>query len=273
MLKIVYHEGYLTDYFTSIAENPLRVKAIHNRLKDHFEIIPSEPASKEDILRVHTEDHWIKVQEEGADVYRTALLSAGGALRAARLAVEGIPAFAAIRPPGHHAKQSSYSGFCFFNNIAVALSSLLHSGEIERAVIVDFDMHHGDGTESIFREHPSVEFIEIRAKTRERYLGLLELKLRWLGPTDIIAVSAGFDLYVRDWGGLLETDDFHYIGYLIRQAAENKTHGRCFALLEGGYFVNDLGRNALAFCLGLSGEPPEVILNGNDEDDGIWPEP
>jgi acetoin utilization deacetylase AcuC-like enzyme len=273
MLKIVYHEDYLTDYFTSAAESPFRVKAIHNRLKEHFETVTPEPAAVEDILRVHSEEHWCKVQEEGQELYRTALLSAGGALCAADLAVAGIPAFAVIRPPGHHAKPSSYSGFCFFNNMAVAVSSLLHSGRIQRAVIIDFDMHHGDGTEAIFRETPSVDFIEVRARTRERYLGLLELRLRWLGPTDIIGVSAGFDLYARDWGALLETDDFHAIGYMIRQAAENKTGGRCFALLEGGYFVNDLGRNAFAFCLGLSGEPPRETYNGDDDDEGIWPEP
>ena len=273
MPKIVYHEGYLTDYFTSAAESPLRVKAIHSRLKDHFLTVTPEAASVEDILRVHTREHLESVQREGPEVYRTALLSAGGALAAARLAMEGMPAFAVIRPPGHHAKRSSYSGFCFFNNIAIAVTSLLETGSIRRAVIIDFDMHHGDGTEAIFRENPAVDFIEVRARSRERYVGLLELKLRWLGHTDVIAVSAGFDLYVRDWGGLLETDDFHYLGYLIRQAAENKTGCRCFALLEGGYFVNDLGKNALAFCLGLSGESPSVACSELDDDAGLWPEP
>ena len=273
MPKIVYHEGYLTDYFTSAAESPLRVKAIHSRLKDHFLTVTPEAASVEDILRVHTREHLESVQREGPEVYRTALLSAGGALAAARLAMEGMPAFAVIRPPGHHAKRSSYSGFCLFNNIAIAVTSLLETGSIRRAVIIDFDMHHGDGTEAIFRENPAVDFIEVRARSRERYVGLLELKLRWLGHTDVIAVSAGFDLYVRDWGGLLETDDFHYLGYLIRQAAENKTGCRCFALLEGGYFVNDLGKNALAFCLGLSGESPSVACSELDDDAGLWPEP
>ncbi|MCU0589577.1 MAG: histone deacetylase family protein [Syntrophobacteraceae bacterium] len=272
MLKIIYHEDYLTDYFTSAAESPLRVKAIYRRLRDHFETVTPEAASPEDILRVHTSDHLEGVQSEGAEVYRTALLSSGGALCAARLAMEGMPAFAIIRPPGHHAKASSYSGFCFFNNMAVAVTSLLAAGSIRRVAIIDFDMHHGDGTEAIFRDHPAVDFIEVRARTRERYLGLLELKLRWLGGVDLIAVSAGFDLYVRDWGGLLETDDYHYLGYLIRQAAQNKAGCRCFALLEGGYFVNDLGKNALAFCLGLSGEPPSVLC-GDDDDSGIWPEP
>jgi acetoin utilization deacetylase AcuC-like enzyme len=273
MLKIVFHEDYLTDYFTSAAESPLRVKAIHRRLRDHFETVTPEAATTEDILRVHTRDHLEAVQREGSEVYRTALLSAGGALCAARLATEGVPAFGVIRPPGHHAKPSSYSGFCFFNNLAVAVTSLLDSGQIQRAVVIDFDMHRGDGTEAIFRDHPAVDFIEVHARSRERYLGLLELKLRWLGPTDMIAVSAGFDLYVRDWGALLETDDFHYLGYLIRQAAENKTGCRCFALLEGGYFVNDLGKNALAFCLGLSGLPPSVACSEAEDDVGIWPEP
>jgi len=273
MLKIVFHEDYLTDYFTSAAESPLRVKAIHGRLRDHFETVTPDAATIEDILRVHTRDHLEAVQREGPEVYRTALLSAGGALCAARLAMEGVPSFGVIRPPGHHAKPSSYSGFCFFNNVAVAVTSLLVTSKIRRAVVIDFDMHRGDGTEAIFRGNPAVDFIEIHARPRERYLGLLELKLRWLGAADIIAVSAGFDLYVRDWGGLLETGDFHYLGYLIRQAAENKTGCRCFALLEGGYFVNDLGKNALAFCRGLSGEPPSVTCNEADGEAGIWAEP
>jgi len=273
MLKIVFHEDYLTDYFTSAAESPLRVKAIHGRLRDHFETVTPDAATIEDILRVHTRDHLEAVQREGPEVYRTALLSAGGALCAARLAMEGVPSFGVIRPPGHHAKPSSYSGFCFFNNVAVAVTSLLVTGKIRRAVVIDFDMHRGDGTEAIFRGNPAVDFIEIHARPRERYLGLLELKLRWMGAADIIAVSAGFDLYVRDWGGLLETDDFHYLGHLIRQAAENKTGCRCFALLEGGYFVNDLGKNALAFCRGLSGEPPSVTCDEADDEAGIWPEP
>lgn len=256
MLKIVYHEGYLTNYFTSLAENPLRASVIYNRLKDLYETEVPEPASKESILRVHSREHLEKVQQEGKEIYDTALLAAGGALCAARLAVQGQPSFAIIRPPGHHAGNSRYGGFCFFNNIAVAIADLLESGQIETAVIIDIDMHRGDGTQSIFSENRSVSIIDVWSREREVYLELLQEELDCVAETDIIAVSAGFDLYVEDWGGLLDSCDFQWIGHAIQKVAREKSRGRYFSLLEGGYFLNDLGKNVLGFCQGLEGKKP-----------------
>lgn len=258
MLKVIYHEKYLTDYFTSVAESPLRVSVIYSRLKDCYQTIVPEPASKEDILLVHSPEHLEKVQQEGKEIYESALLAAGGSLCAARLAFRDQPSFAIVRPPGHHAGNSRYGGFCFFNNIAIAIRHLLDSGQIQRAVIVDIDMHRGDGTQSIFVDHPGVTVIDIWARNRQNYLQLLAGELDGISQTDIIAVSAGFDLYVEDWGGLLVTSDFQQVGYLIRRAAMERAHGKYFAVLEGGYFLNDLGKNVLAFCQGLEGNAPPI---------------
>jgi len=255
-LKIIYHEKYRTNYFTSLAESPLRVSVVYNKLKDHYPTVTPEPAHKEDILRVHSLEHLHKVQQEGKDTYQTALLAAGGALCAALLAHRGEPSFAVIRPPGHHARRSHYGGFCFFNNIAIAVDCLLESRQINHATIVDIDMHRGDGTQHIFAANPSVHIIDIRARAREAYLDLLQKELDRIAATDLIAVSAGFDLYVEDWGALLETADFQQIGCAIHAAAMAKAQGKCFAVLEGGYFLNDLGKNVLAFCQGLEGKPP-----------------
>ena len=205
---------------------------------------------------MHSLDHLEKVQQEGKQTYETALLAAGGALCAARLACQNKPSFAIIRPPGHHAGHSRYSGFCFFNNMAIAVASLLESGQVQHAVIVDTDMHRGDGTKNIFTDNPCVRVIDVWARERQNYLQILRDELDLISQADIIAVSAGFDLYVEDWGGLLETSDFQYIGWLIHRATTQPAKRKCFAILEGGYFLNDLGKNVLAFCQGLEGKAP-----------------
>lgn len=254
MLKIIYHEQYLTPYFTSVAENPTRITVIYNKLKDFYDTVAPESATQTDIFRVHSREHLERVQQEGIEVYQTALRAAGGAISAARLAIERTPAFAIIRPPGHHAGRSRYGGFCFFNNIALAVACLLETAQVQTAVIVDIDMHRGDGTQDIFNNEPAVSLIDIWAKDRQVYLDLLLEQLQQIPPVDVIAVSAGFDLYARDWGGLLETADFHKIGLSIQRTAQEKASGRYFAVLEGGYFLNELGKNVLAFCRGLEGK-------------------
>jgi acetoin utilization deacetylase AcuC-like enzyme len=253
LLKIVFHQAYMTRYYTSVAESPYRVKAIYNRLKDHYPTVTPRPATREDLLRAHTDELIQKVQQEGRETYQTALLAAGGALCAARLAVFFHPAFAVIRPPGHHAGRNQFGRFCFFNNMAIAVKWLLDKRFIRRVIIVDFDMHSADGTRAVFAEHPGVAVIDIWAKDRKLYLEILQTELARAEPADLIAVSAGFDLYVQDWGGILETADFHQIGLLIHRTALEKARGRYFGVLEGGYYLNDLGKNALAFCQGLEG--------------------
>jgi acetoin utilization deacetylase AcuC-like enzyme len=253
-MKIVYHEGYTVRYPTCAVENPARVLAIMNKLRPRYAVVSPEPASKEDVLRVHEPDHLIRVQLQSSVVYEAAFLAAGGAIRAAELAMEGEPAFAVIRPPGHHAGKNRFGGFCFFNNMAVALARLFAEKRIRRAAIVDIDMHQGDGTREIFAEDPRVTMIDIWHGQRQALMERLLDCILTLPPVDVIGVSAGFDLYENDWGACLTTQDFHRIGFAVFEAAAKMDHGRRFAILEGGYAVNELGKNALAFCLGLEGK-------------------
>jgi acetoin utilization deacetylase AcuC-like enzyme len=195
-----------------------------------------------------------RVQLEGRDTYETALLAVGGAITASEEAMRGIPAFALVRPPGHHAGPDRYWGYCFFNNIAVAITKLISKGSVKSALLLDLDLHRGDGTETIFKDNEAVSVANINAKTRTAYLDCLEQELANCGEVDLLAISAGFDTYIRDWGGILKTDDYRYAGMLIRTATQRLCQGRCFAVLEGGYYLPDLGINVLAFCEALAGE-------------------
>ena len=252
--SLVYHEGYLTPYYTSTVECPERVKAAYLKVKDRFPIIRPEAAELEDIYRVHSRAMVERVQLEGRDTYQTALLAVGGAIAASKAAVRGMPALALLRPPGHHAGPDHYWGYCFFNNIAAAITKLMEKGSVASALVLDLDLHHGDGTENIFKDNQSVTVVNIRDKKRTAYLESLEQELENRVEVDLLAISAGFDTYVRDWGGILETDDYRAMGMAIRKASFRLCEGRFFAVLEGGYYLPDLGRNVLAFCEGLAGE-------------------
>ena len=251
--SLVYHEGYLTPYYTSTVECPERVKALYSKLRDRFPVIKPEPAELEDIYRVHSRDMVERVMLEGRDTYKTALLAVGGAITASEEATKGMPALALVRPPGHHAGPDHYWGFCFFNNIAVAITKLMAKGAIARTMVLDLDLHHGDGTENIFKNNQAVTVVNIHAKKRKAYLDSLEQELEKSAEIDLLAISVGFDTYVRDWGGVLETDDYRTIGAAIRAAALRLCQGRLFAVLEGGYYLPHLGRNVVAFSEGLAG--------------------
>ena len=252
--SLVYHEGYLASYYTSTVECPDRIKAIYFKLGNRFPVVRPEPAELKDVYRVHSRAMVERVQLEGRETYETALLAVGGAISASEEAMRGIPAFALVRPPGHHAGSDHYWGYCFFNNIAVAISKLIAEGSVQSALLLDLDLHRGDGSETIFKQNKAVSVANIRAKSRNAYLDSLERELTDCGEVDLLAVSAGFDTYVRDWGGILETDDYRRAGMFIRTAAERLCQGRCFAVLEGGYYLPDLGMNVLAFCEALAGE-------------------
>lgn len=252
-LSLVYHQDYLTPYYTSTVECPARMKAIHAKLGTRFPVVEALPARREDILRIHSSALVERVESESREIYEAALLAAGGAIRASDEAMRGILTFALVRPPGHHAGPDRYWGYCFFNNIAVAISRLMATGTIASAVVIDIDLHEGDGTEAIFRDNPAVSVINVKARTRTVFLEFLEQELTHHTEIDLLGISAGFDTYVRDWGGILDTEDYRVIGNMIRTAAQRLSQGRCFAVLEGGYYLPDLGKNVLSFCEGLAG--------------------
>lgn len=249
---IVFHPDYLTDYPTAGVECPARAEAVWRTLKSHYPVLEPQPADERDILRVHTPFHMENVKREGRTVFQTAFLSAGGALLAAREAMTGRPGFAVVRPPGHHASPNHYWGFCFFNNMAVALASLLEDKRASSVFVLDFDLHYGDGTVNYFQADDRVYvFNPPSTSSRQQYVDSVLGALESAGPRHVYAVSAGFDLGENDWGGLLTEADYTRIGELVKQAALTHSEGRRFALLEGGYNLDDLGPNAAAFCRGF----------------------
>ncbi len=242
-MKIVFHPKFYEEYTSDPAAEAGRMEAIVKELKD-FEFVEPEPAKREDILLVHTERHYEYVRSMPV-VYEVAMLAVGGAIKAAKISFEE-PAFAAIRPPGHHASPDSCWGFCYFNNVAIAVRRLIRDGLIKKAVIVDFDLHFGDGTNNTFKDDKNVEYFHMPSGDVNSIAEFLER-----AEYDIIAVSAGFDKHKDDWGGILETEDYREIGKIVKEFAEEKCYGRRFAVLEGGYNHLVLGKNVRAFVEGL----------------------
>jgi acetoin utilization deacetylase AcuC-like enzyme len=274
-------------------ESPARLAAIAEYL--HATGLESEmtqrealPAAREDLLRVHPERHLDRLlalhPETGhAEVDPDTSLNphtldaatrAAGAVAAAVRAVlagEFRNAFCAVRPPGHHAESAIPMGFCFYNNIAVGAHVALDAG-LERVAIVDFDVHHGNGTVDIFREdqrvlvcssfqhpfypgrlhdvdRPNIVNTPLDAGTRGA-----EFRRRvehdWLRALDahrpqLLLVSAGFDAHKRDpLGGLeLEESDYRWVTELIADVAARHAEGRIVAALEGGYDLDALARS------------------------------
>jgi acetoin utilization deacetylase AcuC-like enzyme len=245
-MKVVYHEDYNEIYSSDPASAAGRIQAVEMALRGKVTFVTPLPASKEDILSVHTVEHVKSVEREG--VYDIAALAAGGAIKAAQIALNE-PCFAVIRPPGHHASSGSAWGFCYFNNMAIALEKLKGESKIKKAFILDFDLHFGDGNVNILRGKGYVTILNPTASNRNEYLKNVQNDLAQT-DADMIAVSAGFDNHEADWGGLLKTADYKYMGSLVRDAAR-RNNGGCFGLLEGGYNHSVLGKNILAFIEGL----------------------
>ncbi|OPL12798.1 MAG: acetylpolyamine aminohydrolase [delta proteobacterium MLS_D] len=246
-MKIYYHSDFNGSYSTDPAADPGRMASITSVLKDRFVFIDAVPAAREDITACHTEHHIEQVRRVG--VYDIAALAAGGAIQAARAGLQE-PAFALVRPPGHHASADGSWGFCYFNNMAIALMRLRREGLIRRAFILDFDLHYGDGTVNILGQSDFVNILNPSDGDAGRYLLAVEKSMP--DDADIIGVSAGFDNHLEDWGGLLSTEDYRELGRMTRNAAE-KSRGGCFAVLEGGYNHRVLGKNVLAFLEGMDG--------------------
>ncbi|MBU7023557.1 MAG: histone deacetylase family protein [Theionarchaea archaeon] len=242
-MNVVYHPRFLEDYPTASCECPDRIVGILGELKGHTLVTP-DAVSDAQLNLVHGKAHIETVKKEYPDAYDVAVRAAGGAVKTAYLSLEK-PAFGLIRPPGHHASRDSAWGFCFFNNMALSLKMLKEQGLIKNALVLDIDLHFGDGTVNILGGEPWVTIFNTRARDRTRYMEEVESILQE-DEYDIIGVSAGFDTYIKDWGGVLTTDDYFTIGNLVKKASEKR-----FGLLEGGYYLPDLGKNVSAFLKGL----------------------
>ena len=208
------------------------------------------------------------------DTYETALLAVGGILDAAGRVMEGKldNAFCAVRPPGHHAEGAKAMGFCYFNNVAVAARYLQNHYDVQRVGIIDFDVHHGNGTQAIFEQDPNVYYYSIHehpsfaypgtgrefesgkdfgygytknspvlpGQGDEDYKRLIQSDLlpafKNFNP-EIILVSAGFDAHEDDDMSdmKLSTDGFTWIMENIVELARHSAKGRIISVLEGGY--------------------------------------
>jgi len=206
--------------------------------------------------------------------WTAALRSAGAALAAtdAVMAGEIENAFCAVRPPGHHATHNKAQGFCFFNNVAVAAKYALQRHNLQRVAVVDFDVHHGNGTEdilsgdmralmvSIFQhpfypfsgdQNPAPNMLNVPVAAYTRGMDIRELiEMTWMPrleefKPEMIFISAGFDGHREDDMGQLglTEQDFAWITMRIKDVARRFSKGRIVSCLEGGYVMNPLARS------------------------------
>ncbi|TAL37143.1 MAG: histone deacetylase family protein, partial [Spirochaetes bacterium] len=127
-----------------------------------YPVVEPPACGDEDILLCHSEG-LLMMERRAEDRFPAARTAAGGAIMCARMALEGFVPFGAIRPPGHHANPDHNWGFCFFNNMAIAVSRLIADGLVKRAVILDIDLHFGDGTLAAFNGNPDVQVLNIQS--------------------------------------------------------------------------------------------------------------
>jgi len=285
-------------------ESPARIQAIEDQLiaaglMDYLQRYEAPEASNEQLLRVHEESYIdsieYRVPEQGivyldGDTalnpfsYKAALRAAGAVVLGVNLVMEGRAenAFCNIRPPGHHAERARAMGFCLFNNIAVGAAHALAAHGLSRVAIADFDVHHGNGTENIFHDEPSVmlcstfqhpfypycgensgnEHIinvplaagsgseEFRAAVTQHWLPALE-RFR----PEFLLISAGFDAHRDDDMAMLRLTeaDYAWVTGELKRVAEKYAHGRIVSALEGGYELPALGRSVLAHIKVLGG--------------------
>jgi acetoin utilization deacetylase AcuC-like enzyme len=245
-MKVFFHPDFYQVYTNDPAAEAGRLEAVMEIIAPRAELSEPAPAPAEAIAAVHGQEHIAWVQRRG--LYPIASLAAGAALAAGRTG-RREPCFGLLRPPGHHASADSSWGFCYFNNMAVALTALQNAGAIATAHVLDIDLHYGDGTVNILGERDWVRVYNPQAREREAYLPEVAAELE-AHPADLIGISAGFDLHQDDWGGRLSTGDYRQIGRLAAAAAR-RAGGGVFAILEGGYNHAVLGHNVLALMEGM----------------------
>ena len=272
-------------------ECPDRIRSISRKLTaweefSDLEKIPPSRAEEESILLVHTEGYFQRLRKTagvglhqialdtyvGPESFEIALAAAGSVISLVDRLLSGrIDAgFAAVRPPGHHAESDRAMGFCLFNNVAVAAEWAIRLGEVQKIAIIDFDVHHGNGTQRIFYSRPDVLYISTHqfpfypgtgqftevGKGEGRgfnvnlpisagmgnyfylmlYTNLVIPILREFQP-QLILVSAGYDGHWDDplAGMNLDTSGFGHIISLLNSVAEQVCDGRILYVLEGGY--------------------------------------
>ena len=301
------HQGRLRALASTVGKDLLTL---------HGHVTQEEPgeATEEDLLRVHTEAHVERIRtacaravEEDRVVpvdtdtkaspatWEAVLGSSGAAIQACEAVAEGRlrRAFVATRPPGHHATPDRAMGFCLANHVAVAARWLQAAGHAERVLVVDWDVHHGNGTQDIFYEDPDVFFLSVHQSPHypgtggadetgrgagkgstlnvplpggvslERYRSSFTQALdqAWdAARPDFVLVSSGFDCLAGDPLGdfPLEPADLHAMTGRVVERAEASCEGRVVVLLEGGYAPARLGAGSVAVIRALADlDPPD----------------
>lgn len=299
---ISHHDCEKHDVGDAHPERPARLQAIHDHLiatgldiaLRHYN---APKATKAQLMRVHDAEYvesvFKKSPKEGIiwldpdtgmvpDTLNAALRAAGAAVMGAELvsSSEEHQAFCAVRPPGHHAEHNRAMGFCLFNNVAVGVAHALEALGMERIAIVDFDVHHGNGTEDIFRNeervllcssfrHPYYPFTGVGTESNHIINVPLEVGSdgaifrmvvmeKWLPALQdfkpqMLFISAGFDAHAADdMGGLrLLESDYQWVTAELKKVMLEYGEGRIVSLLEGGYELGALARSVAAHLNGM----------------------
>ncbi|BEI38499.1 MAG: histone deacetylase family protein [Burkholderiaceae bacterium] len=277
-------------------ECPERIAAIEDqliqsRLDAHLKRIDPPLASEADITRVHSEDHLAFVKSKAPSsgysmidgdtimnpaTWTVSLRAAGAAIAAVDAVMQGEVnnAFCAIRPPGHHAEPHRSMGFCVFNNVAIATRYAIETYGLDRVAVIDFDVHHGNGTEAAFINDPHVLMCSFFQHPFYPYSGLdggdnmvnvplpastngkvvrEMISQTWIPrlhefKPQLIIISAGFDAHREDdlgQMGLVE-DDYVWMTKQLMEIANQYCEGKIVSCLEGGYNLSALGRSVAA---------------------------
>ena len=255
-------------------------------------------ATDEELLRVHVPRHLDYLRELSPEsglasidgdtfmnpaTLRAAYVAAGAGLHAVDAVMRGEAksAFCSVRPPGHHAESDRAMGFCFFNNVAVAAAHALDQHGLSRVAIIDFDVHHGNGTEEIFCNDPRVMMcsfyqypfypdrrsedthenmvnIPVGAYTTGQELRQVVSDI-WIPrllsfAPELVLISAGFDAHSEDEMGQLRMveADYAWITDQLVMVAEHSANGKVVSMLEGGYNLSALGRSVVAHIRSLA---------------------
>jgi acetoin utilization deacetylase AcuC-like enzyme len=285
-------------------ERPERLSAIEDQLiasglAQVLHRYEAPLATDEQLARVHPIDYVLAIRDaapEHGTVHldpdtamnpyslKAALRAAGAAVLAVDLVLQEKvkSAFCAVRPPGHHACRARPMGFCIFNNVAVAARHALDAHALERVAIIDFDVHHGNGTEDIFADDPRVLMASTFQHPFYPYSGTEDpapnmvnvplaagsgsrefrqaVEARWLPALDefrpqLVLFSAGFDAHLEDDMAMLRFGDADYawVTQQVKALAERHAGGRMVSMLEGGYSLSALGRSAVQHIKALAG--------------------
>ncbi len=254
---IIFHPNFFSSYDDTPAGESGRLEPTYSQLQkdSSLEFVEAKPCSIEALERAHSLGHIQQIQHHryggSQDLFDIAVLAAGGAIQCAEFAARGESAFALIRPPGHHASADSCWGFCYFNNLAISLLHLRATRGYKKAFILDFDLHTGDGTINILGSQKGYHICNPAGSTEALYLQNVQKTLDSTPDVDIITASAGFDQGIHDWGHLLTPEGYYQLGEIMKTWSIQHSHGRRYAVLEGGYNFTAMAECISAFCRGF----------------------